>query len=106
MKTHLIRFGSNSNWEEIELDDDGVRAAKRSGHDVVPVDGSEVIHAKNDGDIGVIMKSIAKCMINSPAWWGCRNCDYEAQVDKVPKPDDCLCLECREHIYSWQKINA
>ena len=101
MSTYLIRFGSNSNWEEIELDDTGVRVAKRSGYDVVPIDGSGgVVHAKNDGDGGIIMKSIAKGMIESPVWWGCRDCEYEAEVLKVPMPDDGLCLKCRERIYN------
>ena len=100
MATHLIRFGSNSKWEEIELDDIGVRVAKREGYDVVPV-GGEPIHCKNDGDVGVVMKSIAGAMsevLAGNGWWGCRNCDYEVEVDEVQRPDDGLCLSCRDLI--------
>ena len=46
------------------------------------------------------MSSIAKSMRNMPAWWGCRNCDYEEMVDKVPMPDDGLCLDCRDKVYN------
>jgi len=101
MKTYLIRFGSKSAWEKIDLDDTGVRVAKRSGYDVVPIDGSEPIHAKNDGDIKIAMKSIVESMsevLSGNGWWGCRNCDYEVEVDEVPRPDDGLCLNCRDLI--------
>ena len=104
MAKHLIRFGSNSNWEEIDLDDNGVAIAKRSGYDVVPLDGSEVIRCKEDGDIETVFKGLAKSLIdyanNAPVWWGCRNCDYEAEVNKVPVPDDRLCLDCRDSVYN------
>ena len=101
--THLIRFGSNSNWEKIELDDIGVRVAKRSGYDVVKLGSGEPVHAKNDGDIEILMKSMAEAMseiLAGNGWWGCRNCDYEVEVDKVPRPDDSLCLDCRDSIYN------
>lgn len=96
---YLIRFGSNSNWEEIDLNEDGLNVAKRSGYDVVKI-GEEPIHCKNTGDVGIVMSSIAKSMRNMPAWWGCRNCDYEEMVDKVPMPDDGLCLDCRDKVYN------
>jgi len=101
--THLIRFGSNSNWEKIELDDIGVRVAKRSGYDVVKLGSGEPVHAKNDGDIEILMKSLGQAMseiLAGNGWWGCRNCDYEVEVDKVPRPDDSLCLDCRDSIYN------
>tara|TARA_R100001530_G_scaffold119589_1_gene86788 strand:- start:1833 stop:2012 length:180 start_codon:yes stop_codon:yes gene_type:complete len=47
---HLIRFGSNSNWEEIDLDEKGVKIAKDSGYDVVKI-GNEPIPIKNIGDM-------------------------------------------------------
>ena len=104
MTKYLIRFGSNSNWEEIDLDDNGVAVAKRSGYDVVSLDGSEVIQCKEDGDIVTVFKGLAESLIdyanNAPVWWGCRNCDYEAKVNEVPVPDDRLCLDCRDSIYN------
>ena len=105
MATHLIRFGSNSKWEEIELDDVGVSVAKRKGYDVVPI-GGEPVHCKEEGDVEVVMRSMVKAMVNSPTWWGCRNvsvCDYEAMVDEVPMPDDGLCLSCRDLIMNRTK---
>ena len=104
MKTYLIRFGSKSAWEKIDLDDTGVRVAKRSGYDVVLLDGGEVIQCKEDGDIVIVFKGLAESLIdyanNAPVWWGCRNCDYEAKVNEVPVPDDRLCLDCRDSIYN------
>ena len=76
-----------------------MRVAKRSGYDVVKLGSGEPVHAKNDGDIEIVMKSMAQAMseiLAGNGWWGCRNCEYEAEVDKVSKPDDGLCLDCRE----------
>ena len=104
MAKYLVRFGSNSTWTECELDADGVRVAKEAGYDVVPF--GQPVQIKNEGDMEVVMKSIVNAMSNSPVWWGCRNCDYEAQVDKIPKPDDGLCVECRDEVYNNTDIGV
>ena len=105
MKTYLIRFGSNSNWEEIELDTNGLAVAKRAGYEVVSI-GNEPVHCKNKGDVSIVMKSIVQSMVNAPVWWGCRNCNYEAEVNKVPRPDDGLCLKCRDIVMNSKVVGV
>ena len=61
----------------------------------------KIFHIKKGGDtMESAIKSIVESMRNAPSWWGCRNCDYEEMVDKVPMPDDGLCLRCRDHVYN------
>ena len=47
---------------------------------------------------GIYFLGVGKEVLAGNGWWGCRNCDYEVKVDEVPRPEDGLCLSCRDLI--------
>ena len=52
---------------------------------------NEVIHIKE-----VDWNELVNMMLNQPAWWGCRLCEYEEMVDVVTPPVDRICENCKD----------